>query len=40
MIPSGSNYAFANGTRQLFWRSTAPGSGTYLGMDVELGNDT
>ena len=39
-IPSGSNYAFANGTRQLFWRSTAPGSGTYLGMDVELGNDT
>ena len=39
-IPSGSSYAFANGTRQLFWRSTAPGSGTYLGMDVELGNDT
>ena len=39
-IPSGSNYAFANGTRQLFWRSTAPGSGTHLGMDVELGNDT
>ena len=39
-IPSGSNYAFANGTRQLFWRSTAPGSGAYLGMDVELGNDT
>ena len=39
-IPSGSNYAFANGTRQLFWRSTAPGSGAHLGMDVELGNDT
>ena len=39
-IPTGSSYAFANGTRQLFWRSTAPGSGTYLGMDVELGNDT
>ena len=39
-IPSGSSYAFANGTRQLFWRSTAPGSGAYLGMDVELGNDT
>ena len=40
-IPSGrTNYAFANGTRQLFWRSTAPGSGAYLGMDVELGNDT
>lgn len=39
-IPSGSNYAFANGTRQLFWQSTAPGSGAHLGMDVELGNDT
>lgn len=39
-IPSGFSYAFANGTRQLFWRSTAPGSGAYLGMDVELGNDT
>ena len=39
-IPSGSSYAFANGTRQLFWRSTAPGSDTHLGMDVELGNDT
>lgn len=38
-IPSGSNYAFANGTRQLFWRTTAPGDGNTLGMDVELGND-
>ena len=39
-IPSGTGYAFANGTRQLFWRTTAPGDGTTLGMDVELGNDS
>lgn len=39
-IPSGNNYAFANGTQQLFWKTTAPGSGTTLGQDVELGNDT
>ena len=39
-IPAGTSYAFANGTRQLFWKSTAPGSGGTLGMDVELGNDT
>ena len=38
-IPSGNNYAFANGTQQLFWKTTAPGSGTTLGQDVELGND-
>lgn len=39
-IPSGStNYAFANGTHQLFWRTTAPGPNHMLGQDVELGND-
>ena len=38
-IPSGTSYAFANGTRQLFWKTTAPGSGSTLGQDVELGND-
>lgn len=38
-IPSGSNYAFANGTHQLFWRTTAPGANHMLGQDVELGND-
>ena len=39
-IPSGStNYAFANGTHQLFWRTTAPGVDNTLGQDVELGND-
>ncbi len=39
-IPSGStNYAFANGTHQLFWRTTAPGTNHMLGQDVELGND-
>ena len=38
-IPSGStNYAFANGTHQLFWRTTAPGANHMLGQDVELGN--
>lgn len=40
VIPIGSGYAFANGTRQLFWRTTAPGTGSTLGQDVELGNDT
>lgn len=40
-IPSGStNYAFANGTHQLFWRTTAPGENKTLGQDVELGNDS
>lgn len=39
-IPSGTAYAFANGTRQLFWKTTAPGDGSTLGMDVELGNDS
>ena len=40
-IPSGStNYAFANGTHQLFWRTTAPGPNHMLGQDVELGNDS
>ena len=40
-IPSGStNYAFANGTHQLFWRTTAPGENQTLGQDVELGNDS
>ena len=34
-----TNYAFANGTWQLFWKTTAPGSGTTLTQDVELGND-
>ena len=34
-----TNYAFANGTQQLFWKTTAPGSGTTLTQDVELGND-
>lgn len=34
-----NNYAFANGTRQLFWKTTAPGSGTTPTQDVELGND-
>lgn len=39
-IPSGStNYAFANGTHQLFWRTTAPGPNHTLGQDVELGTD-
>lgn len=39
-IPSNrTNYAFANGTWQLFWKTTAPGSGTTLAQDVELGND-
>ena len=38
-IPSGSSYAFANGTHQLFWRTTAPGANHMLGQDVELGND-
>lgn len=39
-IPSNStNYAFANGTHQLFWRTTAPGVDNTLGQDVELGND-
>lgn len=38
-IPSGTNYAFANGTQQLFWKTTAPGSGSTLSQDVELGND-
>ena len=38
-IPSGTGYAFANGTQQLFWRTTAPGDGSTLGQDVELGND-
>lgn len=37
-IPSGTNYAFANGTHQLFWRTTAPGVDNTLGQDVELGN--
>ena len=37
-IPSGTNYAFANGTHQLFWRTTAPGPNHMLGQDVELGN--
>lgn len=39
-IPSGTNYAFANGTHQLFWRTTAPGENQTLGQDVELGNDS
>lgn len=39
LIPSGTNYAFANGTHQLFWRTTAPGENQTLGQDVELGND-
>lgn len=39
-IPTGNNYAFANGTRQLFWQTTAPGDGKTLGQDVELGNDS
>ena len=39
VIPSGTNYAFANGTHQLFWRTTAPGVNDTLGQDVELGND-
>lgn len=38
-IPSGTNYAFANGTHQLFWRTTAPGTNHTLGQDVELGTD-
>lgn len=39
-IPSNlTNYAFANGTHQLFWRTTAPGENDTLGQDVELGND-
>ena len=38
-IPSNlTNYAFANGTHQLFWRTTAPGPNHMLGQDVELGN--
>ena len=40
-IPSNlTNYAFANGTHQLFWRTTAPGENQTLGQDVELGNDS
>ena len=39
-IPSGTNYAFANGTHQLFWRTTAPGPNDKLSQDVELGNDS
>ena len=40
-IPSGStNYAFANGTHQLFWRTTAQGPNDKLSQDVELGNDS
>lgn len=39
-IPTGNSYAFANGTRQLFWQTTAPGDGKTLGQDVELGNDS
>ena len=39
VIPSGTNYAFANGTHQLFWRTTAPGVNQTLGQDVELGTD-
>ena len=35
-----TNYAFANGTHQLFWRTTAPGVDNTLGQDVELGNDS
>lgn len=39
-IPSNlTNYAFANGTHQLFWRTTAPGTNNTLGQDVELGSD-
>lgn len=34
-----TNYAFANGTHQLFWRTTAPGTNDTLGQDVELGTD-
>ena len=34
-----TNYAFANGTHQLFWRTTAPGTNHTLGQDVELGTD-
>lgn len=34
-----TNYAFANGTHQLFWRTTAPGPNHLLGQDVELGTD-
>lgn len=34
-----TNYAFANGTHQLFWRTTAPGANDTLGQDVELGTD-
>ena len=34
-----TNYAFANGTHQLFWRTTAPGTNHALGQDVELGTD-
>lgn len=34
-----TNYAFANGTHQLFWRTTAPGANHTLGQDVELGTD-
>lgn len=38
-IPSNlTNYAFANGTHQLFWRTTAPGENDTLGQDVELGS--
>ena len=40
-IPSNlTNYAFANGTHQLFWRTTAPGPNDKLSQDVELGNDS
>ena len=34
-----TNYAFANGTHQFFWRTTAPGTNHTLGQDVELGTD-
>lgn len=40
-IPSNlTNYAFANGTHQLFWRTTAPVPNDKLSQDVELGNDS
>ena len=39
-IPWGTNYAFANYTRHLSWKTTALGSGYMLGQDVELGNDS
>ena len=36
-IPSGTNYAFANGTHQLFWRTTAPGPNHMLGQERGVG---